>query len=76
MQLTGIYDLRDYGWRHTGTDDDFVQYDKIQGHARWRITEVRTTGVYYITRLGFTKFQSEDFQEVINYLQSKKLIKE
>lgn len=74
MPIKAIYDLREYGWIHTGTTDSEVLYTFYEDGIRWEIIE-KLNDTYSIRKNMVVKFVTGDFQEVVNYLITKKLIK-
>lgn len=71
MEIKNLPDLRQHGWTWIDTDNDEVRYEK----EKWRVSEFTFEGFYTVKKNGWLAFYSNNFKAVVNYLQSKKLIK-
>lgn len=71
--ITSIYNLRDYGFIHTYNHHLSVGYTKILDNVKWEVSEDLNDG-YVVKRNGIVKLLTEDFKEVIKFLNDKKVI--
>lgn len=70
--ITAIYDLREYGWKHSDTSSVAVIFRKLIGPDKYEIIEY--IGEYGVRKNGIRIEILYDLEELYNWLNDNKLL--